>query len=54
MHHSRATFKEALKQSYVFQNKAKIMGKCTIRGSFQVSSCNTLQIFVPFVSKLCS
>jgi len=34
MYHSRATLKEALKQLYVFQNKAKIMEKCTKGGSF--------------------
>jgi len=34
MFHSRATFKEALKQSYVFQNKAKIMRKCAKGSNF--------------------
>jgi len=30
------------------------MGKCVIGGSFQLCSCKTLQIFVPFVCILCS
>jgi len=41
-------------KSYVFKNKAKIMGKCAIGGSFQLCSCKILQIFVPFVCILCS
>jgi len=55
MYHTRATFKEALKQViYIFQNKAKIMGKRAKGGRFQVSSYKTLHIFVPFVCILCS
>jgi len=47
MYHSGAT--GALKQSHVFQNKARIMGKCANGGSCQVPSCKTLQNIVPFV-----
>jgi len=54
MYHSRATLKEALKQVMFFQNKAKLTGKCAIGGSFQLCSCKTVQIFLPFVCILCS
>jgi len=41
-------------KSYVFQNKEQIVWKCVKGGSFQVFSFKTLQIFVSFVSILCS
>ena len=48
MYHSRATFEEALKQVMFFK-KAKLMGEYVIGGSFQLCSCQTVQIFLPFV-----
>jgi len=54
MYHSRATFKEPLKQGMFFSKQSKILEKRAIGGCFQLYSCKTLQIFVRFVCILCS
>jgi len=52
LYHSRAT--EALKQVICFSKYSRNYGKMCQWSSFQVSSCKTLQNFVPFVCILCS
>jgi len=51
MYHSRGTSKEALKQSYAFQNKAKIIRTRAKGGAFKCSA-EKLYTFV-FLSYVC-